>query len=57
MVKWPLIQRNKVDDSKIRVPVQTCAASENEGMKSLAFKVYSYRLKKSYILTSDTLAS
>ncbi|KAH0833915.1 hypothetical protein J3R83DRAFT_11100 [Lanmaoa asiatica] len=42
MVKWPLIQRNKVDDSKIRVPVQICAESENEGMKSLAQKLLEY---------------
>ncbi|KAF8549008.1 hypothetical protein OG21DRAFT_1500664 [Imleria badia] len=42
MVKWPLIQRNKVDDSKIRVPVQVCAESENEGMKSLALKLLEY---------------
>ena len=41
MVKWPLIQRNKVDDSKIRVPVQVCAESENEGMRSLSLKVCS----------------
>ncbi|KAG8215170.1 hypothetical protein J3R82DRAFT_8679, partial [Butyriboletus roseoflavus] len=42
MVKWPLIQRNKVDDSKVRVPVQACAESENEGMKSLALKLLEY---------------
>ncbi|KAF9228124.1 hypothetical protein BS17DRAFT_745368 [Gyrodon lividus] len=42
MVKWPLIQRNKVDDSKIRVPVQACAESENETMKSLALKLLEY---------------
>ncbi|KAG6374133.1 hypothetical protein JVT61DRAFT_4779 [Boletus reticuloceps] len=39
MVRWPLIQRNKVDDSKIRVPVQVCAESENETMRSLALKL------------------
>ncbi|KAF9239430.1 hypothetical protein BU15DRAFT_61942 [Melanogaster broomeanus] len=42
MVKWPLIQRNKVDDSKIRVPVQVCVESENETMKSLALKLLEY---------------
>ncbi|KIJ61209.1 hypothetical protein HYDPIDRAFT_177115 [Hydnomerulius pinastri MD-312] len=42
MVKWPLIQRNKVDDSKIRVPVQACADSENETMKGLAQKLLEY---------------
>lgn len=42
MAKWPLIQRNKVEDSKIRVPVQTCQESENETMKSLATKLLEY---------------
>ncbi|KAG9311141.1 hypothetical protein JVU11DRAFT_9056 [Chiua virens] len=42
MVKWPLIQRNKVDDSKIRDPVQICAQSEHEGMRSLALKLLEY---------------
>ncbi|KIK92193.1 hypothetical protein PAXRUDRAFT_830188 [Paxillus rubicundulus Ve08.2h10] len=42
MVKWPLIQRNKVDDSKIRVPVQACAESENATVKSLALKLLEY---------------
>ncbi|KAG6331704.1 hypothetical protein ID866_7384 [Astraeus odoratus] len=42
MTKWPLIQRNKVEDSKIRVPVQVCAESENETMKSLATKLLEY---------------
>ncbi|KAF8438434.1 hypothetical protein L210DRAFT_3761363 [Boletus edulis BED1] len=42
MVKWPLLQRNKVDDSKIRVPVQVCAESENEIMRSLALKLLEY---------------
>ncbi|KAL4077501.1 hypothetical protein J3A83DRAFT_4356538 [Scleroderma citrinum] len=42
MTKWPLIQRNKVEDSKIRIPVQACAESENEAMKSLATKLLEY---------------
>ena len=41
MTKWPLIQRNKVEDSKIRVPVQVCTESDNETMKLLATKVVS----------------
>lgn len=53
MVKWPLIQRNKVDDSKIRIPVQACAESENEGMKSLALKVCSYHVGGSNIMYVD----
>ncbi|KAI6009958.1 hypothetical protein EDC04DRAFT_837620 [Pisolithus marmoratus] len=42
MQKWPLIQRNKVEDSKIRVPVQMCQESENETMKGLATKLLEY---------------
>lgn len=42
MTKWPLIQRNKVEDSKIRVPVQACTESDNESMKSLATKLLEY---------------
>lgn len=44
MTKWPLIQRNKVEDSKIRVPVQACTESDNEAMKSLALKVIHFLL-------------
>jgi hypothetical protein len=39
MTTWPLLARNKVDDSKITVPVQACYASENEVIKDLAKKV------------------
>ncbi|KAG0706271.1 hypothetical protein DFH29DRAFT_191520 [Suillus ampliporus] len=39
MVRWPLIQRNKVDDSKITIPVRVCLESENETMKGLAQKL------------------
>ena len=54
MVKWPLIQRNKVDDSKIRVPVQVCAESENEGMRSLSLKVCSCRPWGSHVGSHQT---
>ncbi|KAF8525700.1 hypothetical protein JB92DRAFT_2701103 [Gautieria morchelliformis] len=33
---WPLINRNKVEDSKIEVPVQTLLESHNERLKALA---------------------
>ncbi|KAH7907254.1 hypothetical protein BJ138DRAFT_522413 [Hygrophoropsis aurantiaca] len=54
MGNWPLIQRNKVDDSKIRVPVQACAHSDHDTMKELAQKLldhwdtleYAYRIPK-----------
>ena len=39
MMSWPLIQRNKVDDSKVAVPVEACAASDNEVLASAAKKV------------------
>ena len=39
MSTWPLIQRNKVEDSKINVPVGILAQSDNEGLASLAKKV------------------
>lgn len=39
MGRWPLIQRNKVDDSKITIPVRVCLESENETMKGLAQKL------------------
>ncbi|KAH9921135.1 uncharacterized protein B0H18DRAFT_1022083 [Fomitopsis serialis] len=39
MMTWPLIQRNKVEDSKVNVPVQTCAQSEDQGLAQLAQKV------------------
>ncbi|EIW76613.1 SET domain-containing protein [Coniophora puteana RWD-64-598 SS2] len=42
MVNWPLIQRNKVDDSKIRIPVQNCLNLENETIKGLAQKLLDY---------------
>ncbi|KZT23009.1 SET domain-containing protein [Neolentinus lepideus HHB14362 ss-1] len=37
MTTWPLIQRNKVEDSKVDVPVRACAEnSQNEEIKGLA---------------------
>lgn len=39
MMTWPLIQRNKVEDSKVNVPVQACAESDNENLALLAKRV------------------
>lgn len=39
MMNWPLIQRNKVEDSKITEPVQKCASSDNEVVSNLAKEV------------------
>lgn len=39
MSTWPLIQRNKVEDSKVSVPVQACTKSEDEPLAELAKKV------------------
>ena len=36
---WPLLHRNKVEDSKIEEPVQQCAQSQDERLKALAEKV------------------
>jgi [histone H3]-lysine36 N-trimethyltransferase len=41
MTAWPLLQRNKVEDSKVSIPVEACAKSENETCKTLAEKVSS----------------
>ena len=54
MTTWPLIQRNKVEDSKVDVPVQQCAESDHEGLATLAKKLlaqwetleYAYRIPK-----------
>ncbi|EIW56542.1 SET domain-containing protein [Trametes versicolor FP-101664 SS1] len=54
MATWPLIQRNKVEDSKVNVPVKLCAESENEVVAELAKKLleqwesleYAYRIPK-----------
>lgn len=46
---WPLIQRNKVEDSKIDVPVKVCAESENEVLAELAKKASKFEmLAKTY---------
>jgi [histone H3]-lysine36 N-trimethyltransferase len=42
MTSWPLLQRNKVDDSKVTTPVMLCAESENETVQTLAKKVCLY---------------
>ncbi|KAI0354309.1 SET domain-containing protein [Trametes cingulata] len=54
MSTWPLIQRNKVEDSKVNVPVRVCAQSDNETVSMLAKKLleqwehleYAYRIPK-----------
>ncbi len=33
MSTWPLISRNKVEDSKVSVPVQRCTESDNVVLK------------------------
>ena len=33
---WPLISRNKVEDSKVSVPVERCTESENVVLKQAA---------------------
>jgi histone-lysine N-methyltransferase SETD2 len=33
MSTWPLISRNKVEDSKVNVPVERCIESENVVLK------------------------
>lgn len=39
MVTWPLIQRNKVEDSKINEPVEACAESDVPALAEIAKKV------------------
>ena len=39
MTTWPLIQRNKVEDSQVTEPVEICAQSDNEGLATLAKQV------------------
>jgi len=38
MKKWPLVNRNKVLDSKVHVPIESCATLENATVKDLAQK-------------------
>ncbi|KAI0313481.1 hypothetical protein OF83DRAFT_1210951 [Amylostereum chailletii] len=39
MAKWPMISRNKIDDSKISAPVEACLHSDNESLKEAAQKL------------------
>ena len=39
MAAWPLIQKNKVDDSDIEAPVKLLTESDNEAVAGLAKKV------------------
>ena len=39
MTALPLIYRNKVDDSRVNIPVQACTQSNNEALKTAAQKV------------------
>lgn len=45
---WPLINRNKVEDSKIEVPVQAFLRGHNENLKDLAAQVSGPEWKKEY---------
>lgn len=36
---WPLLQRNKVEDSQIEVPVKLLSESDNEVVADMAKKV------------------
>jgi [histone H3]-lysine36 N-trimethyltransferase len=36
MSTWPLISRNKVEDSKVNVPIQRCTESDNIVLKKAA---------------------
>jgi hypothetical protein len=36
MNTWPLISRNKVEDSKVCIPVERCTESENVVLKKAA---------------------
>ncbi|THG94132.1 hypothetical protein EW026_g7278 [Hermanssonia centrifuga] len=54
MMTWPLIQRNKVEDSKVNVPVKVCSESDNQVLAELAKKLleqwetleFAYRIPK-----------
>ena len=39
MSTWPLISRNKVEDSKVSIPVQSCTESDNLVLKKAAEEV------------------
>ncbi len=36
---WPLLQRNKIEDSKIEEPVRQLVQSDNDRLKELSEKV------------------
>jgi hypothetical protein len=36
MSTWPLISRNKVEDSKVSVPIERCTESDNIVLKKAA---------------------
>ncbi|KAG7447390.1 SET domain-containing protein [Guyanagaster necrorhizus] len=42
MSTWPLVFRNKVEDSQVNVPVKSCVQSENEAVKELASKLIAH---------------
>jgi len=39
MLTWPLLHKNKVEDSKVSIPVSLYAQSEDPVVKALAQKV------------------
>lgn len=53
MLSWPLLHKNKVEDSKVSVPVASYAQSENEVVKALAQKVG--QSQTSAVLVTDTI--
>jgi hypothetical protein len=38
MTMWPLLNRNKVEDSRVIIPVQACVEQDNLAVKELAQK-------------------
>ncbi|KAI5119568.1 hypothetical protein M0805_005632 [Coniferiporia weirii] len=58
---WPLLQRNKIEDSKIEEPVRVLTQSENEKLRSLALELMAhwatlevgYRIPKRQKLEGD----
>ena len=56
MFSWPLLHRNKVEDSKVSVPVALYAQSENEVVKTLAQKVR-YSQSTLMLITDAAIAS
>jgi histone-lysine N-methyltransferase SETD2 len=55
MTTWPLLNRNKVEDSRVIVPVQACVEQDNLAVKELAQKASLY--VKYFLVTSDSLWS